>query len=79
MNLKTRLAKLEARRALAGGGVAVLLQSGQVSYRGKVFASVADLPSGGYLLALEAMPTDEWSARAQAYFHEHPDNGPWVE
>lgn len=79
MNLKTRLAKLESRLTPAGGGVAVLLESGQVSYRGKVYPSVESLPPGGYLLAPEAMPADEWSARAQAYFHEHPDNGPWVQ
>jgi len=79
MSLKTRLVKLESRLTPTGGGVAVLLADGQVSYRGKVYPSVESLPPGGYLLAPEAMPADEWSARAQAYFREHPNNGPWAE
>jgi hypothetical protein len=79
MSMKTRLARLEARCAPTGGGVAVLLQSGQVSYRGKVFASVADLPPGGYLLAPEAMSEEDWSAKAQAYYREHPVGEPWRE
>jgi len=79
MNVKTRLAKLESRLTPTGGGVAVMLESGQVSYRGQVFSSVEALPPGGYLLAPEAMPADDWSTTAQSYFREHPDNGPWIE
>jgi len=76
-DLTDRLAKLESRLAPTGG-VAVLLTDGQVLYRGQKFSSVEALPPGGYLLAPEAMPADEWSAKAQAYFREHPTDGPWA-
>ena len=78
-DLTDRLAKLESKLTPTGGGVAVLLADGQVICQGQKYPSVEALPPGGYLLAPEAMPADDWSTKAQAYFREHPDNDPWIE